>query len=577
MRNLKNWKSVRAFFKRAKWGSLLSFVIITGGYAQKVDNPVAIPQNLRPGAIEAQYEVEVAPGVTMAPSVVSPYQPQQPDDAAAIEFQLTGIVLDGASTISPTSLSALYADKIGTTVQLSEIFTIARDITKEYAKAGYPLSLAYVPIQEIENGKVRIRIIEGYIGEVDVSAAPMRTQARLKRLGAKITAERPLTQRSLERYLLLANAIPGLSVTGVLERASSPESGVKMTLKVAQKRFNVAAGVNNRASRAVGREQFNGKLSVSNLITGTDSFRFLAVQSIKLDELTYFAAGYSTVLTTEGLTLDLAATRSEAAPGIPLLRDLGFETNGWTAGAALSYPLILKRDMQVTLRGAMNWKEFQSAFGVAPNTLDTLWTSEFSAAAKFKDRWNGNNSVGVKLVRGWDIFDATEAGSPLASRAGAGGEFLAFIVDVGRTQKLADRVNLAFSAKAQTANNPLLSSEQCGYGGAGFGRGYDPFEIAGDKCITGILELNAAPAFLRRGKFSAAPFVSIDAGAVRQNGPLAVGESRTASLYSLSAGARMKLTKYLSATAEVGVPLKGVVSQEGDDDPRFFFSVSARY
>ncbi len=569
--------AVGAFFRRVTSTFLSIIVMLTAAHAQKVDNAVAIPQNVRPGAIEAQFDVEVAPGLTMAPSVISPYQPEQPEDAAAIEFQLTEITLDGAVTIPLAALRPLYADRIGATVQLNEIFTIARTITKAYAEAGYPLSLAYVPIQEIENGKVRIRIIEGFIGEVDVSDAPSRLRPRLQRLAAKITAERPLTQRGLERYLLLANNIPGLSVTGVLERGASPDTGVKMTLKVAQKRFTIAAGINNRASRAVGREQFNGRLTINNLITGADSFRFLAVQSINLDELTFFSAGYSTLLTTEGLVLDLAATRSEAAPGVPLLRNLGFETNGWTAGAALSYPLVLKRDTQLTLRGAVAWKEFQSAFGVTPNTRDTLWTSEFSAAAKFKDGWNGSNAVGVKLVRGWDIFDATEAGSPLASRAGAGGEFLALVADVGRTQNLADRLTLSFSAKAQAANNPLLSSEQCGYGGAGFGRGYDPFEIAGDRCVSGILELSAEPAFLEKGKFKASPFVSIDAGAVRQNGPLAAGEARTASLYSLSVGARMKLTKHLSANAEIGVPLKGVVSQEGDDDPRFFFSVSARY
>ncbi len=551
--------------------------LVTPAFAQKVDNPVAVPSTVRPGVIEAQYDTELVPGVSMTPNVVSPYRPQQEQGAGAIEFQLTEITLDGARTISPSVFAPIYADRIGQTITLSDIFSIAREITRRYAEAGYPLSLAYVPIQEIENGRVRIRIIEGFIGEVDVSGAPQRAQAHLKDIAAKITAERPLTKRGLERNLLLANKIPGLNVTAVLERGTTPESGVKMTFKVTQKRFNLAAGFNNRASRAVGREQFNGMLRINNIITGTDSFRFLAVQSVNLDELTFFSAGYSTMLTPEGLTLDLAATRSEAAPGVPLLRNLGFETMGWTAGAGLSYPLILKRQTQLTVSSRFTWKEFQSAFGVSPNTLDALWTTEFGAAMKFKDPLDGSVAIGATITRGWDIFDATDAGSLLASRQGAGAEFLALAADFGRTQKLSDTVSLSMSAKAQTANNPLLSSEQCGYGGAGFGRGYDPFEIAGDRCIVGRIEVSASPAFLKHGKFRATPFVSIDAGAVRQIGPLAAGEARTASLYSFAAGAYLKLTKHFSATVEVGVPLKGVVAQEGDDDPRFFFSIQARY
>ena len=227
-----------AFCRCAISTVLFASVMLTAAQAQKVDNPVAIPQNVRPGAIEAQLDVEVAPGVTMAPSVVSPYQPEQPADAASIEFQLTDITLDGAVAIQPSVLRSLYADRLGETLQLSEIFKIARAITKVYAEAGYPLSLAYVPIQEIENGVVRIRVIEGFIGEIDVSDAPARVRPHLRRLAAKITEERPLTQRSLERYLLLANKIPGLSVTGVMERGASRDSGVKMTLKVAQKAFH---------------------------------------------------------------------------------------------------------------------------------------------------------------------------------------------------------------------------------------------------------------------------------------------------------------------------------------------------
>jgi hemolysin activation/secretion protein len=556
---------------------VVTTAMVSSAVAQKIENPVSIPPTVRPGAIEAQFDVEVAPGVTMAPTVVSPYELQQPTGAGEIEFLLTEIVLDGASAISEQVLQSHYADKIGATIILSDIYGIARAITRQYADEGYPLSLAYVPIQEIENGKVRIRIIEGFIGEVDTSAVPSSVRGRLSKIAEKIKAERPLTQKTLERYLLLANQVPGMKFTGVLERGAAPEAGVKMSLKVARKRYTVAAGVNNRASRAVGREQFYGRLGINNLITGVDNFRFMAVQSSNLDELSYFAAGYSTILNTEGLTLDLSATRSEAAPGVPLLRNLGFETMGWTAGAGLSYPLILRRETQLVLSGGFSWKEFQSAFGVTPNTRDVLWTSEFGAAYKFKDDWSGANAAGVKLVRGWDILDATEAGSPLASRQGAGAEFFAVVADFGRSQKLSDRVNLSFSLKAQAANNPLLSSEQCGFGGGGFGRGYDPFEIAGDNCIVGLIELSASPAFMQRGKFKAQPFIAFDAGAVRQNGTLAAGEVRSASLYSLSAGARFNLTRHTSASLEVGVPLKGIVSQEGNGDARFFFSVEARY
>lgn len=550
---------------------------LTVANAQHAGDPPAIPAALKPGAIEAQYEVEVAPGVTMAPSVISPYEPEQPENAGDIQFTLSSVKLDGAATIPPSSLAPLYSDKIGKTVRLAEIFAVARAMTRLYAEAGYPLSLAYVPAQEITDGAVRIRVIEGYVGEIAVEGAPRGADTRLRKLGGKIMAERPLRQKTLERYLLLANEIPGLSVTGVLSRADAPDAGVKLTLSATQKRLSASANFNNRASRAVGREQILARAAANNLLTGVDQIGLSTVQSIRADELSVYAGKYSTVLTTEGLSLNLAATRSDAAPGIPFLRVLGFETEGWTAGAGLSFPLILSRDVKLGVSGMVNWKEFRSAFGVTPNTLDRLWTTDFDATFSVKDGWDGLNAVGLSLAKGWDVFDATMPGDPLASRAGAGGEFFAIGAEISRTQRLTGWADMTVAVKAQTTDKPLLSSEQCGFGGAGYGRGYDSFEIAGDRCAVALVEFRAAPSFLEHGRFKALPFISFDAGAVQQKGPLAAGEDRNATLYSFGAGARLSFTKHLGASVEVGVPLKGVVAQEGDDDPRFFFSLEARY
>lgn len=282
------------------------------------------------------------------------------------------------------------------------------------------------------------------------------------------------------------------------------------------------------------------------------------------------------MLTPEGLTLGIAATRSEAAPGIPFLRDLGFETQGWTAGVNLIYPLILRRDRSLTLSGTATWKEFRSAFGVSPNTLDQLWTTELEAAFTDKTMLNGVTAIKLGVTRGWDVLGATRAGDPLASRTGAGGEFVAVTADVSRNQTVADWLNAVVAIKAKTANNPLLSSEQCGFGGAGFGRGYDPFTISGDRCIVGQFELQASPQFLTSGKISARPYMSIDAGAVRQIGPLAVGEDRTASLYSFAVGARISVTKHLSLGVEGAAPLKAS-APGADKGMNFHFGIEARY
>ncbi len=571
----------RIILSSALGGALTIGVMALPAYAQqqppKIENPGAIPPAVRPGAIEAQFDQEIVPGIEAAPSVLSPYEPEQPAGADEIRFVLNEVRVEGGAPAFRSQIEAVYAGKIGDEIALSEVFGFARAITRLYADNGYPLSLAYVPVQEIETGVVRIKVIEGFIGDVAVEGGSKAVRARLLKLGEKITRERPLNAATLERYMLLANQLPGVGVSGVLERAASADAGLKLTMKVKQKRFGVKAGANNRASRAVGREKYHAGVNLDDILTGGDRLEFGLVRSFDEGELAYYSGAYSTLVGSEGMSFSLRAGRSEAAPGIPFLRDLGFETQGWTVSTGLSYPLVKTRARQVTLYGGAYWKEFRSAFGVTPNTLDTLWTTEFGVNAQLRDEWDGVNVLALQLTRGWDIFDATEAGSPLASRQGAGAEFITLAADVSRNQKLTDWANFVFALKAQTANNPLLSSEQCGFGGGGFGRGYDPFEIAGDKCIVGIAELSLTPSFLNFDAVKVRPFASFDAGAVRVIGPLAAGEARAMSLSSLGAGARLAIGKHVAGSVEAGFPLKDIPGLPGNRDARFFFTIEASY
>ncbi len=364
----------------------------------KLEKQPAIPSTAQPGVIESQYKFDAVQKVTGAPTVISSDEPEQPINAGDIRFVLRNVDLDGGGSIDISQIASLYAGKIGAEIPLLDVFAIAREITKLYSEAGYPLSLAYVPVQEIEDGRVRIRIIDGYVGPIDVAGADVKTESQLRKIGKRLTAVRPLTQNALERYLLLANQIPSVSITGVLEQDKESQGGVKLTLKAEEKKFAIAADVNKRASVAVGREQFFGRARMNDLITGADSFGFAAVQSFDFDELTYLAGNYTTVLTAEGMTLGIAATRSEAAPGIPFLRDLGFATQGWTARMSLSYPLLLQREKSLTIGASATWKEFHSAFGMSPNTLDRLWTTEIRAAYFDRSVLDGVTAVGPPVA-----------------------------------------------------------------------------------------------------------------------------------------------------------------------------------
>ena len=98
-------------------------------------------------------------------------------------------------------------------------------------------------------------------------------------------------------------------------------------------------------------------------------------------------------------------------------------------------------------------------------------------------------TVSAHLTQGLDIFDATTMTSLLRSRYAGSGVFTALNLNATRLQELGEGFEGALSASGQLASRALLTSQECGYGGSVFGRGFDDSEMVGDVCALGSAEL----------------------------------------------------------------------------------------
>ena len=78
------------------------------------------------------------------------------------------------------------------------------------------MSKAVVPPQQIERGIIRIDVIEGFVDKVTFQGDVTGPKALLNRYRKKLLNSKPLLSKDLERYLLLVDDLPGLSVKSVL-------------------------------------------------------------------------------------------------------------------------------------------------------------------------------------------------------------------------------------------------------------------------------------------------------------------------------------------------------------------------
>ena len=145
--------------------------------------------------------------------------------AAKIRFKLNRIIIKGNTVFTEQELLKIFQPGLGKSIPLPMLEKMVHAVTIKYRDAGYILSRAILPPQVIKNGVVKVQVIEGFVSSVTVKGDSPRLDAFLARYGTHIKASRPLQVQELERYALLANDLPGVSMQSVLTPSKNYSSG----------------------------------------------------------------------------------------------------------------------------------------------------------------------------------------------------------------------------------------------------------------------------------------------------------------------------------------------------------------
>jgi hemolysin activation/secretion protein len=561
------------------------FAIIAAGLlvvasAQAAPN---IPGTAQPGAVERTLQQKLPVAHEDRIQLPAPEGFGTPQGAESFHFTLHQVVVDGANALPADAVAATYGPLLGHDVTLAQIYDVARHITGLYAKAGYALSFALVPAQDIDKsaGVVRIDVVEGYVGEVRYDGDTEGLARIVGEYGENITLSKPLKTATLERFLLLMNDLPGYKVSGVFDRiANAPKGDTRLIVKVEYRPVDASGEVDNRGSKAFGPWQAGVTASLNSLLGQGESVMIHALRALNANQLSAGVMRVSVPLSDNGLTFTLNTTYSDGHPGSAVLSALHFASNGWTASAQLNYPLLRSRGESVWLWGGVSGKWLKSQLLATPNTSDHLY--ELQAGAIWNERDpNGLTTATATLTQGLDVFDATTSASLLRSRLAGSGAFTMLSGTITRLEPLsqtsAGDLDLYAAAMGQLASRGLLSVEQCGYGGVPFGRGFDANEIVGDHCLLGTAELRLTPALGDAWAGGAVNglqlFAVADVGQVWNTGHLGFGDKASESGASIGLGARFGLLEGVSGSLEYDQPLGHGVALEGNRAGRVFFQL----
>ncbi|WP_293776100.1 ShlB/FhaC/HecB family hemolysin secretion/activation protein [uncultured Oxalicibacterium sp.] len=112
----------------------------------------------------------------------APSRQTLPQDVS-VRFELQSVTFSSSEILDQTTLDAIVTPYLKQTIGFAELQKIVADINRLYDEKGFMTARAVLPPQRIEQGHVRVELVEGKIGQVHVEGnSYMNTDFILSRL-----------------------------------------------------------------------------------------------------------------------------------------------------------------------------------------------------------------------------------------------------------------------------------------------------------------------------------------------------------------------------------------------------------
>ncbi|WP_407492454.1 ShlB/FhaC/HecB family hemolysin secretion/activation protein [Pseudooceanicola sp. MF1-13] len=416
-----------------------------------------------PGAVLQQ--TTSAPEAPVAPSsqIVLPGPSETEKTGSTFPIPVRKLEISGNSLIDTDALHALVAADEGRTLTLDQLFEVVARITAAYRAAGYPVAYAYLPAQIVENGVIRIEVIEPVYDQIQVTGTS-RFKAEQARATVGVASGEPVAEEPLHRGLLLLQETPGVIVNGVLLPGATPGTTSLRLERSDQPLLSGQATLDNYGNTYTGQVMANTAVTLANPFGWGSAFSLNTTLS-QGGGLKALAFNASSPDLGNGLRLGAYAstTRYKLGGAFAALDQVGWARQ---LGAQLSYPVVLSPGKRLTLRlDLVDTKMGQNtrSTGAEERQHVQLMRLEMSGARIGDNGAVTSGRIALnfgKLTLGPAAARAADAAGPRAA-----GSFATLRFQLDHSRPIAEGVALNLGISGQLANKNLDSSQKFYLGG----------------------------------------------------------------------------------------------------------------
>ena len=499
-------------------------------------------------------------------------QPATPPADTRPLFVLRHVSIAGATAIPPDHLASVYQPYVGKKVSQADLAAIAAGIGDIYRAAGFNLSRAIIPPQDIKNGSIRIQVIEGSITALDVRGEGAE-EFGVRQMLAPVLGEHPSRLGTLERKLLLINNRPGVRIADTtLEEIGTASGHFRLTVFVKTWHVFASLGVDNLGAAAVGPWESYATAAYNSLLRPGDTLAVnLSTTPNDPRELGFGRLSYDTPIGDDGVRVGVSGMYSDVWPG-DYRRALGDNTTMEGFELRASVVPIQSQRSTLTITSAFDLSNVSESdlFGTIYD--DRIRTFGLTGDYRLQDNFGGSNFLTLTWRQGLNVLGASQADDDFVSHIGASPSFSALDVWFTRYQSLTDAWSLKIAAAGQAASGPLYLSQQFYLGGAAFGRAYAAAETSGDNGMAGTLELRFDQKLNSQFLTGYQLYSFVDSGVAWNAG---YNYTDGISLTSVGGGVRFFLANNTQADLAIAVPLTYRSPDNPGRDVRVLFSLTS--
>jgi hemolysin activation/secretion protein len=495
-------------------------------------------------------------------------------DAAStdiIRFDITRFDVEGNTLLPASTVERTVAPFAGKSRDFGDVQRALEALEGEYRKLGYNVVQVALPEQELNQGVIKLQVIETKLGAVKVEGNTAHDETNIRR---SLPGLRPGETPNLGRVsasLKLANENPSKK-TALQLQSGDKDDEVDAVLKITEERvWKVSAAFDNTGNASTGDTHVTLQAQHANIgnLDHVLSLQYTTTLE-KPSQVSVYGAGYHIPLYSLGDSIDLYANYSDVDSGSVTAGIFSLQVSGRGSVFGGRYNQNLKRigEYEHKLSYGIDYKAFQNNVllsgaqlgnDVTVHPLSVAYSGTLGLA-------EGQVDVGVTALHNLPGGSRGSAADFNRVRAGAPAGYNILRYNAGYSRALPGDWQMRFALSGQYTRDALVPGEQFGAGGASSVRGFGERDLSNDYGYLVNAEVYTPNICKGIEKISTQCRVLAfyDTANVTRIDPLP-GELAQGSIGSVGLGLRVSVDKYLSLQLDVGqVVDAGVTQAKGD-------------